>query len=91
MATPKLIAAEGPYEVYRAGHVLIVQRDGEFYCNLRQADRGFANPAAHIADMIRAEREAEQDRAIAAEARRERAAAYLAARADRRAAQPELF
>ena len=29
----KLIHTNGPFEVYRRGQVLIIQRDGEFFCN----------------------------------------------------------
>lgn len=87
MPTPKLIAANGPYEVYRAGHVLIVQRDGEFYCNLRKADRGFASPAEWVAELIAVEADRAAEAAAADAERRARVAAALAARAERRSAQ----
>ena len=83
--TPKLIHAEGPFEVYRYGSVLIIQRDGEFYCNLRKSDNGFANPAKWVADAIRCEAEAVEDRARAKAARLADAEAYLALRAAREA------
>lgn len=86
--TPKLIVANGPFEVYRAGHVLIIQRDGEFHCNLRKADRGFADPAAWIADILRVEAEVAAEGQTETQARRARVDAYLAERADRAAAQP---
>lgn len=87
----KLIHANGPFEVYRLGHVLIVNENGEFCCNLRKADNGFANPESWIANIIRANAQADQDRARADKIRREEIARYLAKRAERAKAQPNLF
>lgn len=87
--TPKLIVTTGPFDVYRAGHVLIVNRDDEFFCNLRKADRGFANPAGWVEDLLRCEAE-EEDRRTAAKADRlARVAEYCAGRAARRALSPQ--
>lgn len=91
MTTPKLIITNGPFEVYRAGGVLIIQRDGEFHCNLRKTDRGFANPAAHIEMLLSVEAEVVADRAAERAARLARVAPFLAARAERATAQLSFF
>jgi hypothetical protein len=80
---PKLIVAKAGFEIYRAGHVLIIQEGGEFFCNLRKADRGFASPEAWLDELLASRREAEEDRARARAIRTANAAAYLAERAAR--------
>jgi hypothetical protein len=86
--TAKLIHTDGAFEIYKAGHVIIIQRDGEFFCNLRKADRGFANPAHHVAEILRVEAEVAADNLRAEDQRRANVTTYIAARADRVAAQP---
>jgi hypothetical protein len=89
MKTPKLIVTNGPFDVYRAGHVLIINRDDEFFCNLRKADRGFADPAGWVADLIRCEAEEAEFRDAAKADRFARAAAYCADRAARALRAPQ--
>ena len=90
-ATPKLIHTNGPFELYRAGHVLIIQQDGEFFCNLRKADNGFRDPAHFVAEILRCRAEAAAEWAAVSAERKARLEVYLAARRDRVAAQPTLF
>ena len=90
MTTPKLIVSTGPFDVFRAGHVLIVNRDDEFFCNLRKADRGFANPAGWVDDLLRCEAEEEDHRTAVKADRLARVADYCASRAARLARSPQL-
>lgn len=84
----KLIHTNGPFEVYRAGHVLIIQENGEFSFNLRKADRGFSDPVSFIADILRVRAECAATWAAVAEERKARLETYLASRRERREAQP---
>lgn len=90
MKTPKLIVTNGPFDVYRSGQVLIVNRDDEFFCNLRRADRGFGDPAGWVSDLIRCEAEEAEFRAFAKADRVARAATYCAERAARALRSPQL-
>lgn len=85
---PKLIVAIEGFEIYRAGHVLIVQENGEFFCNLRKSDRGFGNPTHWLGELLASRAEAEADKVRARAIREADARTYLAARADRVDAQP---
>ena len=89
MKTPRLIVANGPFEVYRSGQTLIVNRDDEFYCNLRRTDRGFANPEGWVEDLLRVEAEEADFRAVARADRYARVATYCAERAARALRSPQ--
>lgn len=84
----KLIHTNGPFEAYKAGHVLIIQEGGEFSFDLRKADRGFSDPVAFIADILRVRAECAATWAAVSEERKARLETYLAARRDRVEAQP---
>lgn len=88
MKTPKMIYANGPFEVYKAGHIVIINEDGEFFCNLRKADNGFGNPAGFVDGIIASRAEAKAEWAAVSEERKARLETYLAARRVRVEAQP---
>lgn len=88
MTTPKLIHTNGPFEIYKAGHVLIINEGGEFFCNLRKADSGFRDPAHFVAEILRCRAEAAAEWAAVSEERKARLETYLAARRGRVEAQP---
>lgn len=89
MANAKLIATVEAFEIYKAGHVVIIQENGEFFCNLRKADRGFADPAAFVESIVASRAEAQGEWAAISNERKERLEAYLSARRDRVEASPQ--
>lgn len=91
MKAPKMIYANGPFEVYKAGHVVIINENGELFCNLRKADSGFGNPAGFVDSIVAARAEAKTVWAAVSEERKERLETYLAARRGRVEAQPQFM
>jgi len=88
MPAPKLILTNGPFEVYKVGAVLIVNENGDLFCNLRKADRGYANPAFFVSEILRSRAEAAAEWAAVSDERKARLEAYLASRRGRVEAQP---
>jgi hypothetical protein len=88
MRTPKLIYVNGPFEVYKAGHVLIINENGEFFCNLRKADNGFSNPPHFVDEILRCRADAAAEWAAVSDERKARLESYLASRRGRVEAQP---
>lgn len=89
--TAKLIATNGPYEIYRAGSRMIILRDGEFDHQQFKGHRAFRNPEDYLAHIVALEQEAAAEAADRRADSLAAAAEYLAARADRAAAQLSFF
>lgn len=89
MANVKLIGSVEAFEIYKAGHVVIIQENGEFFCNLRKTDRGFHNPVAFVESIVATRAEAQAEWAAISDDRKTRLETYLAARRDRVEAAPQ--
>lgn len=79
---PKQLGKVGPFEIYKLGRVLIIYENGEFCCNKRPCDPGYANPIGYYQAILEARAEYEADKAanragfqrLLAKARADRAA-----------------
>lgn len=91
MTTAKLIYSNGPFDVYKVRQVLIINENGELFCNLRKSDNGFHNPAGFVDGILASRAEAKAEWAAVSDERKARLETYLASRRDRVEAQPQFM